>query len=134
MRSNVADRYTRHAGRTAAWANSLGEELIGPKRILLPGAYVDGEEEVPGAYVDVRLLLWIAETVMKEKEKQTERRRGKVSESVRERNQRARRGRASSLMRRERPVPLASRIVVVYEALMRREGRNNTAHYRDATS
>ena len=64
MRSNVADRYTRHAGRTAAWANSLGEELIGPKRILLPGAYVDGEQEVPGAYVDVRLLLWIAETVM----------------------------------------------------------------------
>ena len=47
MRSNVADRYTRHAGRTAAWGNSLGEELIGPKRILLLGGYVDGEEEVP---------------------------------------------------------------------------------------
>ena len=36
----------------------------GRSEILLPGAYVDGEEEVPGAYIDVRLLLWIAETVM----------------------------------------------------------------------
>ena len=29
----------------------------GRSEILLPGAYVDGEEEVPGAYVDVRLLI-----------------------------------------------------------------------------
>ena len=98
MRSNVADRYTRHAGRTAAWGNSLGEELIGPKRILLPGAYVDGEEEVPGAYIDVRVLVWIAEIVMKELQKQTERRRGKVCGSVRERKQHARRGREGGEM------------------------------------
>ena len=36
----------------------------GRSEILLPGAYVDGEQEVPGAYVDVHLLLWIPETVM----------------------------------------------------------------------
>ena len=36
----------------------------GRSEIVVPGAYVDNEQEVPGAYVDVHLLLWIPETVM----------------------------------------------------------------------
>ena len=36
----------------------------GRSEILLPGAYVDGGEEVPGAYVDAHLHLWLAKTVM----------------------------------------------------------------------
>ena len=53
------------------WQGALASDVSGRASGRLRCSNCDGEEEVQGAYIDVRLLLWIAETAMKELEKQS---------------------------------------------------------------